>query len=78
MSEIKYPDTLKEITAFCRKNGIEHLKIGDFEIILREEAPPSNYKRKLEVASSPEKPERELTEEDYLLWSVQEEAEASA
>lgn len=73
MSEIKHPDNLKEITAFCRKNGIDHLKIGDFEIHLREEAPPSNYKRKLEVAGSSDKPDPQMTEEDYLLWSVSQE-----
>lgn len=72
MSEIKFPDTLKEITAFCRKSGIESLKIGDFEIRLREEAPPSNYKRKLEDVSK-DKPEKELTDEDYLTWSVDQE-----
>jgi hypothetical protein len=71
VSEIKLSPELKEITAFCRKFGIEFIKMGDFELRLREEAPPSNYKRKkLEVV--PDKPETQLTNEDYLLWSVQE------
>lgn len=71
MSDIKFPLGLKEITAFCRKSGIESLKIDGLEIKLREEAPPSNYKKKLEIV--PDKPDRSLTEEDYLLWSVDQE-----
>ena len=72
MSEIKFPEDLKELTAFCRKNGIEFVKKGDFELRLREEAPPSNYKRK-KLESVPGKDEPQLTDEDYLLWSVPDE-----
>lgn len=79
MSDIKIPTDLKELTAFCRKSGIEFIKNGDFELRLREEAPPSNYKRKkLEVSGAPDKADSQLTEEDFLMWSVsQDEAEAS-
>lgn len=72
MSEIKYPTDLKEIIALCRKSGVKSIKIEGIELELLEEVPPSTYKRKkLEVAS--DKPEQSMTDDDYLMWSVQQE-----
>lgn len=69
MSEIQFPNTLDKIIDLCRKKGVQTIKIQGIELTLREEAPPSNYKRKLEVVPD-QKPETQLSEEDWLLWSV--------
>lgn len=73
MGDIKYPDSLDKIIDLCRKKGVETIKIEGIEIKLREDAPLSNYKRKLESVPSSEKPEKPLTEEDWLLWSTDQE-----
>lgn len=70
MNDIKFPDTLDKIIDLCRKKGVQTIKIQGIELTLREEAPLSNYKRKVEITSSPDKSEKPLTEEDWLLWSV--------
>lgn len=72
MSDIKFPNELAKIIDLCRKKGVKSIEIEGLKLELHEEAPPSNYKRKLELTPSSEKPEKEFTEEDYLLWSVAE------
>lgn len=50
------------------------MKIEGIEFELREEAPPSPYKRKLESVPNPERPQLDqLSEEDLLLWSTPQE-----
>lgn len=75
MSDIQFPLDLDKLIDLLRKKGIESFKYEGLEFTLREEAPPSTYKRKkLESSSfSSEKTEPLLTEEDFLLWSVREE-----
>lgn len=76
MGEIKYPTELEKIIDLLRKKGVKSLKIEGLELELREEAPPSNYKRK-KLESVPDKPELALTDEDYLLWSTNASEEAA-
>lgn len=74
MGEIKFPTELTKIIDLCRKKGIKSIEIEGLKMELREEVPPSNYKKKLEVIGS-EKADPTLTDEDYLLWSTPQEAE---
>lgn len=65
---------LEQIIDICRKKGIQSLKLNNgVEFTLREEAPPSLYKRKKasEVTSDEIKTEGSFNDEDILFWSSQ-------
>ena len=73
MGEIKFPTELTKIIDLCRRKGIKSIEIEGLKMELNDEAPPSNYKRKESQGS--DKPEKTLTEEDFLMWSVEQEVD---
>lgn len=72
MLEIKSPEDLSKIIDLCRKKGVQTIKLDGVELSLREEAPPSQYKRKKAEQTSEEiKVEEGFNSEDILFWSSQ-------
>lgn len=70
------PKALKKLAAICRSSGIKHYKCADFEFTLTDEAPVSNYKKRLKTNKQVKDNDTQLiqseglTEEDLLFYSV--------
>lgn len=75
MSEIKFPTELTKIIDLCRRKGVNSIEIEGLKMTLRDEAPPSNYKRKETPFVLDKEETAHMTEEDWLLWSVQQETD---
>lgn len=79
MIEVKNHTDLAKIIDLCRKKGVEVIKLDGIELKLREEAPPSNYKKKNSDAPTDHVPvEDQFTEEQLLMWSASETFEEGA
>lgn len=69
---------LKKLADTCRKLGIKHFKSADFEFTLSDEAPESNYKKRIkqqELSQQQSVIEEafksdSLTDEQLLFWSA--------
>lgn len=68
MEDLKNSSDLLNFIEKCRKKGVSKIEIPGIKIELREEAPPSNYKKKL-TDSAELKAEDVYSEEDTLFWS---------
>lgn len=65
-------EELLKIIDICRKKGVEELEFNGFRLKLRDEAPPSYYKRRqknVETGTTEVLEEPRVTEEDLLFWS---------
>lgn len=69
MDDFKNLKNLTQMIDLCRKKGVESIKIDGLELTLRPEAPPSNYKRKLQEVQGEVPTENPYTEEDAIFWS---------
>lgn len=69
MEEIKNLNDLSKIIDLCRKKGVDSIEIQGIKLSLRDEAPPSNYKKKKEIGSDVIQTENQFTEDDALFWS---------
>lgn len=69
MDELKNLGDLSKIIDLCRKKGVESIEIQGIKLVLRDEAPPSNYKKKKQFESGDPVVEGAFTEDDALFWS---------
>lgn len=69
MDEIKNLNDLSKIIDLCRKKGIASIEIQGIKLELREDVPPSNYKKKKAEDNSDVIVEEPLTDEQALFWS---------
>lgn len=72
---------IKKLADTCRKAGIKQFKCSDFEFTLTDETPVSSYKKRQakippkDIASLQGEIESDSpTEDELLLWSVNEES----
>jgi len=68
---------LEKVIDLCRKKGVGSITIGEIKLELREEAPPSNYKKRKANAQEPDPvdpysnfPAGTLTEEQLMYYSA--------
>lgn len=71
MTDIKSTSDLLKFAENCRKKGISKIKFdgNSFEIELLSEAPPSNYKKKLNEVQSEVLVESPYSDTDAIFWS---------
>lgn len=70
MLKIENPQDLAKLIDLCRKKGVETIKVDGIELKLRDEAPPSTYKRKIVETTPDPVLEPEYSDMDILLWST--------